>query len=123
MIDITDDINSLVAQVDDGHLRALDLYNNMKELEKLIAQVKDVLFDRALDDAMYDSDYKIVERQTFSFKHLPDWAMQKAHLKSIEDKYKLAYKNAGLGSLSVGESGEVVELPEVTISRSIQSNK
>jgi hypothetical protein len=56
----------------------------------------------------------------FSFKGISEWEQKNNELKAIEEKYKTSYKSYTKMNLSLidQETGEVIELPTVTQSKS-----
>lgn len=122
-------IDTIVNKVDLGELNGLDAFSLFKKLEKAFTEAKKTIEGAALDEAekfgtsSFESNgqkYELRNGATrFSFDHIEEYKEKKAELKALEEKYKLAYKNNKLNLSSLDEStGEVIELPRVTQSKS-----
>ena len=122
-------IDTIVNKVDLGELNGLDAFSLYKKLEKAFTEAKKTIEGAALDEAekfcasSFESNgqkYELRNGATrFSFDHIEEYKEKKAELKALEEKYKLAYKNNKLNLSSLDEStGEVIELPRVTQSKS-----
>ena len=122
-------IDTIVNKVDLGELNGLDAFSLFKKLEKAFTEAKKTIEGVALDEAekfgtsSFESNgqkYELRNGATrFSFDHIEEYKEKKAELKALEEKYKLAYKNNKLNLSSLDEStGEVIELPRVTQSKS-----
>ena len=122
-------IETIVNKVDLGELNGLDAFSLFKKLEKAFTEAKKTIEGVALDEAekfgasTFESNgqkYELRNGATrFSFDHIQEYAEKKAELKQLEEKYKLAYKNNKLNLSSLNEStGELLELPKVTVSKS-----
>ena len=122
-------IETIVNKVDLGELNGLDAFSLFKKLEKVFTEAKKTIEGVALDEAekfgasTFESNgqkYELRNGATrFSFEHIEEYKEKKAELKALEEKYKLAYKNNKLNLSSLDEStGEVIELPRVTQSKS-----
>jgi len=122
-------IETIVNKVDLGELNGLDAFSLFKKLEKAFTEAKKTIEGVALDEAekfgasTFESNgqkYELRNGATrFSFEHIEEYKEKKAELKALEEKYKLAYKNNKLNLSSLDEStGEVIELPRVTQSKS-----
>ena len=122
-------IETIVNKVDLGELNGLDAFSLFKKLEKAFTEAKKTIEGVALDEAekfgssTFESNgqkYELRNGATrFSFDHIEEYKEKKAELKALEEKYKTAYKNNKLNLSSLDEStGEVIELPRVTQSKS-----
>jgi len=122
-------IDTIVNKVDLGELNGLDAFSLFKKLEKAFTEAKKTIEGIALDEAekfgstTFESNgqkYELRNGATrYSFDHIEEYANKKAELKTLEEKYKLAFKNSSLKLSSLDEkTGEVLELPKVTISKS-----
>ena len=122
-------IETIVNKVDLGELNGLDAFSLFKKLEKAFTEAKKTIEGVALDEAekfgssTFESNgqkYELRNGATrYSFDHIEEYAEKKAELKTLEEKYKLAFKNSSLKLSSLDEkTGEVLELPIVTISKS-----
>ena len=122
-------IETIVNKVDLGELNGLDAFSLFKKLEKAFTEAKKTIEGVALDEAekfgssTFESNGQKYELRNgakrFSFDHIEEYANKKAELKQLEEKYRIAHKNNSLNLSSLDEStGEVLELPIVTISKS-----
>lgn len=57
-------------------------------------------------------------RKVWNFKKLDEWSTYNKELKDCEERYKAAYSNFEKGLISANKDGEVLELPEVTYTKS-----
>jgi hypothetical protein len=118
------DLAQLVQDVLDGNesgLMALAaLREEKKYIENCINQIEEIAQEEAAqyaEKAFIFKDLMIEKRagaRVFSFKLIPEWTAAKESLKSVEDKYKAAYKNYEAGNLTADKNGEELALPEVT---------
>ena len=97
-------------------------YFEITDAIKLLTKEKDRIKERAIEDA--GLGYKAVERKIFSYTMIPEWARAKGVLKDVEKKYKAAYESSeNLAQTVDPATGEVLELPEVSYSISLQREK
>ena len=127
---VTSIINGIVSDVETGNINALDAYAIFKKMETLFNEAKKQIDNYAIDEAetfgestFSHNGQKFEIRngaERYSFKGLKDWEEKNEELKAIEDKYKSAYKSYTKMNLSMidQETGEIIELPTVTKSKS-----
>lgn len=125
---IQNQIDLVIRNVDLGFTNALEAFGVFKELEKRFNDAKKQIDTLAYNESeKYDKTFKIGQyqftrvdgRKQFDFKHIEEWKIAKDNLAEIESKYKSVYENQQKGLSSFNEqTGEVLEVPVVTFSKS-----
>lgn len=117
------DFKEAVQKVIDGEASVLEVYAainlELKELENCKKQIEDYAKEEAEKHGktFEHKGYKFELRQggrSYSFKNIPEWQTYSKALKDCEERYKAAYSSFEKGLMTADESGEVMELPEVT---------
>jgi hypothetical protein len=130
---IQNQIDLVIRNVDLGFTNSLEAFAVFKELEKRFNEAKKQIDELAYNESeKYDKTFKIgtyqftrVEgRKQFDFKNIDEWKVAKENLVQIENKYKSVYENQKNNISSLNEqTGEVLEVPIVTFSKSSLSVK
>jgi len=126
---VTSIINGIVSDVEIGRVNPLDAFAIFKKMETIFNEAKKQIDTLAIDEAEHyglstfshnGQKFEVRNGATrFSFKGIKEWEDANENLKSIEEKYKLAYKNRQMNLSSLDETtGELLELPTVTQSKS-----
>lgn len=120
-------LDFLVWQVENGDANAIEVFAVVKKIEKLFADAKTKIDEYALEEARkygstsFDAHGIKCELRSggkrFDYKNIQEWNVASENLKSIEEKYKLAYTNHSKGLMAVSNDGEVLELPKVSFSK------
>ena len=125
-------IENLILSVNDnGVLKtAIELQKLSDELSELLNLIK-MFSEEHIEEISQESEdyggvfegYEIKKRngrKMISYKNVPEWKEAEKTKKQIEAKYKamLSAIEKGLGNANISEDGEVLELPEVTYSKS-----
>ena len=129
LMNVSNIVNNIVKDVEIGNINPLDAYTIFKRMESVFNEAKKSIDTFAIDEAekfgkssfeFNGQKYEVRNGATrYSFDHIEEYANKKAELKTLEEKYKLAYKNSSLKLSSLDENtGEVLELPKVTSSKS-----
>jgi hypothetical protein len=130
---IQNQIDLVIRNVDLGFTNSLEAFACFRELEKRFNEAKKQIDELAYNESeKYDKTFKIgsyqftrVEgRKQFDFKNIDEWKVAKENLVQIEAKYKSVYENNKNGISSLNEqTGEVLQIPIVTFSKSSLSVK
>jgi hypothetical protein len=130
---IQNQIDLVIRNVDLGFTNSLEAFACFRELEKRFNEAKKQIDELAYNESeKYDKTFKIgsyqftrVEgRKQFDFKNIDEWKVAKENLVQIENKYKSVYENNKNGISSLNEqTGEVLQVPVVTFSKSSLSVK
>lgn len=125
---IQNQIDLVIRNVDLGFTSSLEAFAVFKELEKRFNDAKKQIDALAYNESeKYDKTFKIGNyqftrvdgRKQFDFSNISEWNEAKENLKQIESKYKSVYENQQKGLSSFNEqTGEVLEVPVVTFSKS-----
>ena len=121
---------SLIGQVEDGDIKALDVYIDFYELEKSVKELTSQLKDFALEeigdydkkDKIIRGDYEITSRTMtrHSYKHDEHWTSLKQSLSGREAQMKKAHAMSQKGqTLTDIETGEAIPPSEAKTSTSI----
>lgn len=116
-------ISSMVDELENGTTDALDLYIELKKIEKFVADKISEISDDALSSAeQYGKGEHIRNGVVFGvrggagrwdFKHVPEWTHKKTELEKIETSLKSLYQYAqnNPGQIANTETGEIPTLP------------
>lgn len=125
---IQNQIDLVIRNVDLGFTSSLEAFAVFKELEKRFNDAKKQIDALAYNESeKYDKTFKIGSytftrtegRKQFDFSNISEWNEAKENLKQIESKYKAVYENQKNNISSFNEqTGEVLEVPVVTFSKS-----
>ena len=130
-MNIQDMFGLMIEAVRNGQMDALELYTKSKEIAEIASKVQKEVQELAIEEAESRTEksfnygqYKVTKvegRRMIDYSDIEEWAIAKANLKEIEDKYK----QVALSSLaSLDEStGEILQRPIVTFSKSSISVK
>jgi hypothetical protein len=127
-----DQLCKLVDNVEEGIESPFEALSHLKEIDVFIKDAQKQVMEVALHESQYEDktfikgDHQFTKmsgRTIWNFKKLKDWKQSKDNLKSIEDKYKTAFKNSQNGLTMVTNDGEVLELPEVSFTKDTLSIK
>ena len=127
-----DQLCRLVTNVEDEKESPFEALAYFKALESFIKDAQKQVMEVALHDSRFEDKTfskgshqftKVNGRTVWNFKKLKDWSDTKQQLKSIEDKYKTAFRNSQNGLTLITGDGEVLELPEVTYTKDTLSIK
>jgi hypothetical protein len=125
---VKETIDNIIHAIELGYVNPLDAFAVFKELEKRFNEAKKQIDELAYNESeKYDKTFKIgsyqftrVEgRKQFDFSNISEWNEAKENLKQIENKYRSVYENQKNNISSLNEqTGEVLEVPIVTFSKS-----
>jgi len=115
-------IDDLINDVENGNASALETFIEIKRMSKLIDDSLKLIKDEALSEAeSFGKGENIICGAVVSvravggiwkFDHISEWKEIEDNKKSIETKYKNAFKNAENGLYNVSEAtGEILDLP------------
>jgi len=120
------DFKQAAKEVLDGKVDPLEVYAQLKQMKKDLDESLKVIEEEAREEALKYGEkhfehkgFKIEVRggsTRYNFSNIQAWKQKKDELKSIEEKYKQAYKSYEKGITSLDED-EVLELPEAKTSR------
>lgn len=121
-------IDKCIEEVDNGNTSYLDAVLKLRKYKEFfdsqLSKIKEWedknkgFIQAEAED--YGNEYKDAKFEfrsggrIFKFDHIKEIADTKNQLKSLEDKYRMAWENKQKGLLNVTEDGEVLELPEVS---------
>jgi hypothetical protein len=125
MNNIEQQLSASVQSVIDGEINPLEVYGNLKMLEKHLAkcidEIKECVFieaDKWSDKTFEDAGFKFTKtdgRALYDFKGLSMWEKTKSELKKIEDMAKASAQNQlKFKTALVTEDGEVIEPCKIT---------
>lgn len=121
-------IKETIENAENGNIQLLDalieLKENKKELETILAEIKEFekkyiidLENQILDypDGYKGYDIKVVNgRQMFSYKNISEWSEVEKKKKDLEKKYKSLYMTyQSTNERPMSEDGVIYDLPEV----------
>ena len=130
LMNVSNIVNNIVKDVEIGNINPLDAYTIFKRMESVFNEAKKSIDTFAIDEAekfgassfeFNGQKYEVRNGATrFSFKGISEWEQKNNELKAIEEKYKTSYKSYTKMNLSLidQETGEVIDLPTVTVSKS-----
>lgn len=116
-------ISSMADEFQNGELDALDLYIELKKIEKFLEEKIQQVSPDALDSAeQYGKGEHVRNGVVFGvrggaghwdFKHVPEWTHKKTELEKIETSLKSIYQYAqnNPGQMANTETGEIPILP------------
>ena len=119
MMLVRESISQAVQQVIDGNADPLEVWAQIKGLEKFIDDAKSQIEKAALIEAEKYGEKtfeykgmtfnKIEGRAMYKYDHLPMWNALKEEMKHIEEKSKSAARNQQIGVNSVDDDGVVID--------------
>lgn len=114
---------------DEGYLEGLKTYIELKKFEGFFEDVKEKIYNKAIDDAdsypekTFKAFGATIEKSSagakWYFKGIPQWDNLEKAKKSYELKLKTAFQMAEKGDTYVEEGGEVVPIPKYTPGKTI----
>ena len=125
MNNIQQQLSATIQGVIDGDVNPLEVYGNLKMLEKhlkkCIDEIKEEVFceaDKWNDKTFEESGFKFTKtdgRAMYDFKGLPIWEQKKSEIKEIEAMAKASAQNQmKFKTALVTEDGEVIEPCKIT---------
>jgi hypothetical protein len=124
-MNISDMFGLMIEAVRNGQMDALELYTKSKEISDIASKVQKEVQELAIEEAENRTEktfnygqYKVTKvegRRMIDYSDIEEWAIAKANLKEIEDKYK----HVALSSVaSLDENtGEILKRPIITFSK------
>ncbi len=122
-------VSSLVSDLNDGELSALDLYIDLKNIEKFVSEQISIISDEALTDAeQYGKGEHVRNGVIFSvrggagrwdFKDCPEWITKKKEIETIETGLKSMFNlvQSNPGQYVNADTGEIPSLPKYNKSK------
>ncbi len=119
------EIEKTVSEVNDGTKDALQAYGELKDLETILKQAVQEVYEIAVGEAskyektFHHLGFKFELRNgatRYSFKHIPEWNNLNEQVKDFEATSKAALKMQGKIQMASNE-GEDIALPIVTVSK------
>lgn len=115
-------INKIADDVVIGEIDPITAAREFNQIKKAISSAQECIYEDLKNEVGKFSSTELTEQKiqvrkgglAWDFKGIKSWSEKKSELLQIEEKAKLAYKSAVSNSVTIEDTGEVVELPDVT---------